>query len=74
MVVSPTPNPKLEDRPLLSVRGCLFKIFTANLHCWRQFLHPQPEDFMLWGTGTPSNMGMRRVQGIISELKKKIQK
>jgi hypothetical protein len=29
---------------LLSVRGCLFNIFTANLHSWRTFLHPQPED------------------------------
>jgi hypothetical protein len=42
-VVNPTPNPpKLEDRPLFSVRDCLFSIFAANLHIWRPFLHPQP--------------------------------
>jgi hypothetical protein len=38
------PTPKLEDHSLLSVRDCLFNIFAANLHCWRPFLHPQPED------------------------------
>jgi hypothetical protein len=43
-LLPPRPTPKLEDHPLLSVRDCLFNIFAANLHSWRLFLHPQPED------------------------------
>jgi hypothetical protein len=40
-----SPNPlELEDHPLSAVRDCLFSIFTATLHMWRPFLHPQPED------------------------------
>jgi hypothetical protein len=30
-VVSPSPNPQLEDHPLSFVHGCLFNIFAANL-------------------------------------------
>jgi hypothetical protein len=30
------PNPKLEDHPLSSVHNCLFSIFAATLHVWRQ--------------------------------------
>jgi hypothetical protein len=40
----PCSTPKLQDRPLLAVRDCLFGIFTASLHFWRSFLHPQAED------------------------------
>lgn len=29
------PNPKLEDHPLSSIRGCLFSISAAALHIWR---------------------------------------
>jgi hypothetical protein len=43
-LLAPRPTPKLEDQPLSFVRGCLFNIFAANLHSWRPFLHPQPED------------------------------
>jgi hypothetical protein len=34
-IVSPTPNPKLEDHHLSAVRDCLFNIFAATLHNWR---------------------------------------
>jgi hypothetical protein len=30
-LLDPRPTPKLEDHPLLFVRGCLFNIFAANL-------------------------------------------
>jgi hypothetical protein len=40
-LLAPRPIPKMEDHPLLSVRGCLFNKFAANLHCWWPFL-PQP--------------------------------
>jgi hypothetical protein len=43
-LLTPCPTPKLEGHPLLSVCDCLFNIFAANLHSWRPFLHPQPED------------------------------
>jgi hypothetical protein len=35
VVVSPPPNPKLEDHPLLAVRDYLFNIFAATLHTRR---------------------------------------
>jgi hypothetical protein len=38
---APHPTPKPEGHPLSAVRDC---IFAANLHIWRPFLHPQPED------------------------------
>jgi hypothetical protein len=50
------PTSKLEDHPLLSVRGCLFNIFPATLHSWRPFLHPQPEDAPCCGDRDPPNM------------------
>jgi hypothetical protein len=31
----PRPTPKLEDHLLLTVRDCLFNIFSATLHIWR---------------------------------------
>jgi hypothetical protein len=34
-VVSPIPNPQLEDHTLLAVHDCLFIIFTATLHICR---------------------------------------
>jgi len=30
----PLPIPKLEDRPMLAVRDCLFSILAATLHNW----------------------------------------
>jgi hypothetical protein len=42
-LLTPRPTPKLEGHPL-SVHDCLFNKFAANLHIWRPFLHPQPED------------------------------
>jgi hypothetical protein len=30
-----SPTPKLEDHPLSAVRDCLFNIFVATLHIWR---------------------------------------
>jgi hypothetical protein len=50
------PTPKLEDHPLLSVRGCLFNIFPATLHSWRPFLHPQPENAPCCGDRGPPNI------------------
>jgi hypothetical protein len=43
-LLAPLPTPKLEDHPLQFVRGCLFNIFAATFHCWKPFLHLQPED------------------------------
>jgi hypothetical protein len=43
-LLAPRTNPKLEDRPFSSVRGCLFNVFTANLHSWWPSLYPRPED------------------------------
>ena len=31
-LLTPRPNPKLEDHPLSAVRDCLFNIFAATLH------------------------------------------
>jgi len=31
-LLAPRPTPKLEDHPSSAVRGCLFNLFTANLH------------------------------------------
>jgi len=31
-LLTPRPNPKLEDNPLSAVRDCLFNIFAATLH------------------------------------------
>jgi hypothetical protein len=31
-LLTPRPNPKLEDHPLSSVRHCFFNIFAATLH------------------------------------------
>jgi hypothetical protein len=56
-LLTPRPTPKLEDHPLLSVRGCLFNIFVATLHSWRPFLHPQPKDAPCYGDRHPLNMG-----------------
>jgi hypothetical protein len=47
------PTPKLEDLSLSFFRGCLFNIFAANLHSWRQFLHPQPQDAPCCGDRDP---------------------
>jgi hypothetical protein len=53
-VVSPSPNPQAGGLPLLSVRGCLFNIFAANLHGWRSFLHLQREDVPCCGDWDPT--------------------
>jgi hypothetical protein len=52
-LLAPRLAPKLEDHPLSFVRGCLFNIFAATLHCWRSFLHPQPEFRHVVVTGIP---------------------
>jgi hypothetical protein len=59
--LAPRPTPKLEDRTLLSARGCLFNIFAANLHSWRPFLHPQPEDAPCCGDRDPPRMDLGEV-------------
>jgi len=39
-LLAPHPTPKLEDRPLLAVRDCVFNIFAATLHTeGRSFVH-----------------------------------
>jgi hypothetical protein len=43
-LLAPHPTPKLEYHPFSFIRSCLFNIFTATLHNWRQFLPSQPED------------------------------
>jgi hypothetical protein len=55
-VLTPRPFPKLKDHPLSFVRDCLFNIFVPNLHIWRRFLHPQPEDAPCCGLKDPLNM------------------
>jgi hypothetical protein len=55
-LLAPHPNPKLEDHPLSFVQGCLFDIFAANLHSWRPFLRPQPEDAPCCGDRDPLNI------------------
>jgi hypothetical protein len=35
-VVSPTPKLKLKDHPFSALRYCLFSLFAATLHIWRQ--------------------------------------
>jgi hypothetical protein len=57
-LLAPRPTPKLEDHPSLSVRDCLFNIFPANLHRWKPFLHPIPEDAPCCDMGAP-NMASR---------------
>jgi hypothetical protein len=37
-------SPTLEVHPLSFVHGCWFNIFEANLHSWKPFVRPQPED------------------------------
>jgi hypothetical protein len=53
-LLTPRPTANLEDNPFLSVRDCLFNIFTANLHSWRPFLHSQPEDAPCCGDRDPT--------------------
>ena len=43
-LLAPRPKPKQEDHTFSAVRGCLFNIFAANFHIWRNLLHPQPEE------------------------------
>jgi len=35
--VSTSPNPKLEDHPLLALHECFSNIFAVFLHIWRPF-------------------------------------
>jgi hypothetical protein len=51
------PTPQLEDYPLSIVRGCLFNVFTATLHSWRQSLYLQPDDVPCCGDRDSTNMG-----------------
>ena len=32
LLLTPRPNPKLEDNPLSTLRNCVFNIFAATLH------------------------------------------
>jgi hypothetical protein len=50
-LLSPRPTPMAEDRPLLTVRDCLFNIFAATLQ-------PQPEDGACRRNRDPCNMGL----------------
>jgi hypothetical protein len=54
------PNLKLEDHPLSFVCGYLCNIFAANLHSWKPFLHPKPEDAPCCGDSDPPNMGSKQ--------------
>ena len=47
------PTTKLENHPLSAVRYFLFDMFTATLHIWWPFLHPQPEDVSCRGDRDP---------------------
>jgi hypothetical protein len=56
-LLAPRPTPKLEDRLLSYVRGCLFNIFAANLQSWRPSLPSATRGrAMLWWQGDPPNM------------------
>jgi hypothetical protein len=37
VVFSTSPNPKLEDHPLLALHECFSNIFAVILHIWRPF-------------------------------------
>jgi hypothetical protein len=56
-LLAPCPTSSLEDHPLSAVHNCLFNIFTATLHIWRPFLHPQPDDTPCLCDRDPLNMG-----------------
>jgi hypothetical protein len=58
-LLTPRQIPKLEDHPLSFVRGYLCNIFATNLHSWRPFLHPQPEDSPCCGGRDPPNMALK---------------
>jgi hypothetical protein len=49
----PRPKPKQEDHTFSAVRGCLFNIFAATFHIWRNPLHPQPEEAPCRGDRDP---------------------
>jgi hypothetical protein len=58
-LLAPRPNPKLEDRSLLFVRGCLFNIFAATLNCWRLSLPSATRGrAALWWQGDQPNMAI----------------
>jgi hypothetical protein len=48
-LLTPRPNPKLEDQPLSAVRNCLFSINAATLHICSLFLYPLPDDALSCG-------------------------
>jgi hypothetical protein len=52
--LDPHAQPPIWSRPSSFVRDCLFNIFAANLHSWRPFLHPQPEDAPCCGDRDPT--------------------
>jgi hypothetical protein len=58
-LLAPRPTPKLEDHPLSSVRGCLFNVFTADLHYWRPSLYLRPEDAPCCSDRDPPNTGKK---------------
>jgi hypothetical protein len=55
-LLAPHPTPKLEDHPLSSLHSCLFNVFAANLHYWRQSLYPRPKDVPCCGNRDPPTM------------------
>jgi hypothetical protein len=58
-LLAPRPTPKLENRPLSIVRGCLFNVFAGNLRSWRLSLYPRPEDAPCRGDRGPPNMATK---------------
>jgi hypothetical protein len=67
-LLAPRPTPKLEGHPFSGVRDCLFNIFTATLHNWRPFLHPQPEHAPYRGDRDPLNPRHSLYKRIFLEL------
>jgi hypothetical protein len=65
-LLAPRPTAKLKDHLFSLVRDRLFNIFSATLHNWRPFLHPQPEDAPCRGDMDP------RIMCLDSETKLKI--
>jgi hypothetical protein len=52
-LLTPRPNPKLEDHLFSAVRDCLFNTFSATLHICRPFHHPAPENAPCSGDRDP---------------------
>jgi hypothetical protein len=68
-LLAPRPTPKMEDQPLSAVHACI-RVFAANLHIRRPFLHPQPEDAPCHGDRDPLIMDKSHSLSLITKVPK----